>query len=324
MPIGAAWQTFLETPLINIMVGLSALFFGSYGMAILVFTVITRALLFPLTLRMLKSMKALQAIQPRMQEVQKKYSDPKRRNEEVMKLYKEAGVNPLGCLGPQLIQFPIFIALYQVIRITLGNTPEAVLGLSGRLYDVDFIQDAVPLTRHFLWMDLGANGGISLMLIVFASMWLQQRISTNRTASTTSSEQQRQMNLMMQWMLPIIFSWFVIITPAGLGLYWGTSTAIGIILQWIFVGPGDFTWGSLIPNAVRARVGMAPLPPSRSAGRSTTRHPDAARQGNDTESRDSDASRGDERKDGGGGDLPRTQPSRSSSRSGRRRRHHRG
>ena len=58
-------------------------------------------------------MKALQEIQPQMQEIQKRYTDPKRRQEETMKLYKEAGVNPLGCLGPQLIQFPIFIALYE-------------------------------------------------------------------------------------------------------------------------------------------------------------------------------------------------------------------
>ncbi|GMU40451.1 MAG: hypothetical protein AMXMBFR23_13170 [Chloroflexota bacterium] len=321
MPIGAAWQTFLETPLINIMVGLSALAFGSYGLAILIFTIITRALLFPLTLKMLNSMKALQAIQPQMQEIQKKYSDPKRRNEEIMKLYREAGVNPLGCLGPQLVQFPIFIALYQVIRITLGNTPEAVLGLSGRLYDMEFIQDAVPLSRTFLWMDLGSNGGFILLSLVFASMWLQQRISTSRATQATQSEQQRQMNQMMQWFLPAMFSWFVIITPAGLGLYWATSTIIGIILQWMFVGPGDFTWGSLIPNPVRARVGMRPYvqPAPR-----PSRQPAAARPGGESESRNSDANRGDQRQDGRRGDLSGAQPPRPAPRSGRRRRHHRG
>lgn len=322
MPIGAAWQTLLETPLINIMVGLSALAFGSYGLAILIFTVISRAVLFPLTLRMLHSMKALQEIQPQMQEIQKKYSDPKRRNEEIMKLYREAGVNPLGCLGPQLVQFPVFIALYQVIRITLGNTPEAVLGLSGRLYNVDFIQDAVPLSRTFLWMDLGANGNVLLLVLVFCSMWLQQRISSSRTNAAAQSEQQRQMNQMMQWFMPAMFSWFVIITPAGLGLYWAASTIIGIILQWMFVGPGDFTWGSLIPNVARARLGMPML--AAHAHRPTNRQSGAARAGGESESRLTDAIRGDERKDGRRGDLPGAQPPRPASRSGRRRRHHRG
>jgi YidC/Oxa1 family membrane protein insertase len=84
-------------------------------------------------------MRSLQELQPQMQEIQKKYSDPKRRNQEMMKLYKEAGVNPLGCIGPQLVQLPIFIALYQVIRVTLGDSPEAVLNVSKRLYDVEFI-----------------------------------------------------------------------------------------------------------------------------------------------------------------------------------------
>ena len=322
MPIGAIWQTFLETPLINVMVGLTAVTFGSYGLAILVFTVITRALLFPLTLRMLQSMRALQDIQPQMQEIQKKYSDPRKRNEEVMKLYREAGVNPLGCLGPQLLQFPIFIALYQVIRITLGNTPEGVLDLSRRLYDVGFIQDQVPLSRTFLGMDLGENGNFILAILVFAAMWLQQRISSSRT-TTTSSANQAQMNQMMQWMMPLIFSWFVLFSPAGLGVYWFASTAIGLVLQWIFVGPGDFTWGSLVPAPFRDALGITLPEPGTGRGSRPRPKPAAARS-SDSESRDNDASSGDERKDGRRSGRQGARPTRSSSRSGRRRRHHRG
>ena len=261
MPIGYLWQTFLETPLINVMMALTAVCLGSYGLAILVFTVMSRVLLFPFTLRMLNSMKALQAIQPQMQEIQKKYSDPRRRQEETMRLYKEAGVNPLGCLSGQLIQFPLFIALYQVIRVTLGSSPEGILDLSSRLYDIAFIQEQIPLSRRFLGMDLGANGGVPLLLLVFASMWLQQRISSSRSAQlATQSEQQRQMNQMMQWMMPAVFSWFVLFSPSGVGIYWFASTVIGIVLQWVFVGPGDFTWGSLVPDAARARLGMRPAP----------------------------------------------------------------
>ncbi len=75
MPIGLIWQTVLETPLINFLVALSALAFGSYGAAILLFTVITRAVTFPLTLRTLHSMRAMQELNPKIQDIQKKYKD---------------------------------------------------------------------------------------------------------------------------------------------------------------------------------------------------------------------------------------------------------
>ncbi len=322
MPIGYVWQTFLETPLINVMVALTAVCFGSYGLAILVFTVISRVLLFPITLRMLNSMKALQAIQPQMQEIQKKYSDPRRRQEETMRLYKGAGVNPLGCLSGQVIQFPLFIALYQVIRVTLGGSPESILDLSGRLYDVPFIQNQIPLSRVFLGMDLGANGGVPLLVGVFGAMWLQQRISSSRTASaaTQTSEQQRQMAVMMQWMMPAVFSWFVLFSPAGVGIYWFASTFIGIVLQWVFVGPGDFTWGSLVPNVARARLGMPALPSAHSRARAN--HPAAER--GTSETRNTDASSGNQRKNSRRSGGEGAGPARPAPGSGRNRRRHRG
>ncbi len=329
MPIGLVYRTVLETPLINVMVALSAISFGSFGLAILIFTVFSRAVLFPLTVRSLHSMRHMQEIQPRLQEVQKKYSDPRRRSEETMKLYKEAGINPIGCLGPQLIQFPVFIALYQVIRLTVATTPESVLNLSHRLYDYPFIQNAIPLSTKFLVLDLRANGGIFLTAIVFAAMWLQQRISVGRTPSTaaqSNAQQQQQMQTMMQWMMPALFSWFVLVAPAGLGLYWAASTIIGIVLQWIFVGPGDFTWGSLIPAVARERLGMGPHTPRRprpapqiANGRDSNQQSEG-----DSEARDHDEGSGDQREDGRRSGNARARPTRPASRSGRRRRHPRG
>ncbi len=328
MPIGFVWQTFLETPLINIMVALSAITFGSYGFAILLFTVLTRAITFPLTLRTLKSMRALQEVQPRIQEIQKKYSDPKRRSQETMKLYRELGVNPLGCLGPQLIQLPIFIALYQVIRITLGTTPESVLSLSGRLYDWEIVQSAIPLSTHFLILDLRANGPIWLVMSVFAAMWLQQRISSGRTRSTVAANaQQKQMNQMMQWMMPAIFSWFVLIVPAGLGIYWAASTVIGVVLQWIFVGPGDFTWGSLVPAVARERLGLPITTPARVSRFRATADGDRPMDEEDEASArsemridDESTDRGSQRKNGRRGRRTGSRSNRSHSRPSRRRR----
>ena len=323
-PIGKIWRTVLETPLINTIVVLTALLAGSYGLAILAFTVLLKALTFPLTLRSLHSMKAMQEIQPQMQEIQKKYTDPRRRQEETMRLYREAGVNPLGCLGPLVIQTPIFFALYQVVRLTVGATPEAVLNLSSRLYEVPLIQDAIPLATKFFGADLAAHSGYVLAFVVFASTWLQQRISSSRTAAT--SEQQQSMNGMMLWMMPVMIAYFSMLAPAGLGLYWAASTGIQIVLQWVFVGPGDFTWASLIPNSVRDRLGMRRVSPRtdhrRAAPRTAISQRTEVPGGDPTESRNTDAGSGDERKDGRRGNRTGSQSTGTPPRPGRRRRNH--
>ena len=323
MPIGLIWQTLLETPLINFMVFLTVLSFGSYGVAILLFTAITRVITFPLTMRTMRSTRAMQDLQPQMQELQKKYSDPRRRSEETMKLYREAGVNPLGCLGSQLLQFPLFIAMYQVIRITLASAPEGVLYLESRLYDGGtMLHDAIPLSTNFLFLDLGSTGysptSVTFMVLVFISMWLQQRISVGRTPQATQSDQQRQMNQMMQWMMPAMFSWFVIVVPAGLGLYWTATTIIGIVLHWIFLGPGDFTWGSLIPAQLRTRL----TPVTAGATVSNNQPGNLLPEGDATtevETNDGESG-GNQRRRRRRGNRQGPQSARSQSRSGRRRR----
>jgi YidC/Oxa1 family membrane protein insertase len=321
MPLGLIWQTLLENPLINFLIVLSRVSLGSYGLGILIFTVISKVVTFPLTLKTLRSARAMTELSPALQEIQKKYSDPKRRSEETMKLYRENGVNPIGCLGPMLVQMPVFIALYATIRLTLGNTPENMLVLSSRLYDFEYIRHALPLSTDFLGMDLGENGTTPLGIVVFAAMWLQQRISTNRNAAAAGS-QQAQMNSMMQWMFPIFFGYFFVVTlPAALGLYWGVSTIIGIVLQWVFVGPGDFTWRSLLPANF---WGRAPSPRGATASAARpTRTPRADSTNGATESGEIDANEGGggERQDGRRGRGTGARAAGTPPRAGRRRRH---
>jgi membrane protein insertase Oxa1/YidC/SpoIIIJ len=150
-----------------------------------------------------------------------------------MRLYKEAGVNPLGCLSGQLIQMPLFIALYQVIRVTLGGSPESILDLSGRLYDVPFIQDQIPLSRQFIGMDLGANGGIAL-LVVLARCGCSAHLVFALDFGTVQSEQLRQTAMMVDDARCILL--VRPLSPAGVD-YWFASTVIGIIA----VGPARVT-----------------------------------------------------------------------------------
>ena len=92
------WDIVFVNPLINSLIILNNVLFSNFGLAIIVFTLLMRLATMPLTLRQIHSTRAMTTLQPKMQEIQKKHKDPKRRQEETMKLYRQAGVNPLGCL----------------------------------------------------------------------------------------------------------------------------------------------------------------------------------------------------------------------------------
>ncbi len=230
--ISFVWNQLLITPATNLIVVLDRLFFGSYGLAIIVFTLLLRAATMPLTMRQIQSSKKMQTLQPKLQEIQKKYSDPKRRSEETMKLYKEEGVNPAGCLVPTLIQFPIWIALYSVIKITLATTPESLIDLSHRLYPWNFVQQAVPLTSHFLWLNLGTGDKTFILpILVFVTMWVQQKL-TMTPQTMAANSQTAQTNQMMLWFMPLLFAWFSLSVPSGLALYWVITNLAGIAVNY--------------------------------------------------------------------------------------------
>ncbi|OGO52784.1 MAG: hypothetical protein A2148_05210 [Chloroflexi bacterium RBG_16_68_14] len=235
------WTNGLVIPMTNFLVLLSRLSFGSFGVAIIMFTLVMRAITWPLTQQQLRASRAMQAVQPRIQEIQKKHKDPRRRSEETMKIYRESGMSPLGCIWPMLVQFPIWIALYQSIRFTLGSTPESLLDLSQQLYPWSYLRTAAPLEKHFLWMDMGRPDSTLIMaILVGASMWVQQRMTTPTSAS--ADPQQQSMNQTMLWMMPLMFAFFTLQFPSGLALYWVATNVVGVVLQYFYMGPGEFEW----------------------------------------------------------------------------------
>ncbi|MDP6714903.1 MAG: YidC/Oxa1 family membrane protein insertase, partial [SAR202 cluster bacterium] len=133
--LGDAWSTVIIQPMVNSLLLLYWVFFGNFGIAIIAFTMLVRLMMIPLTIKSARQMKAMNALQPLMKQVQEKYKNDRQRvSQETMKMYKEHGVNPLGCLGPMFIQFPIWIGLFQAIRQTVPNNPENLVELSGNLY----------------------------------------------------------------------------------------------------------------------------------------------------------------------------------------------
>ena len=110
--------------MLNFLVLLSHVLFSNFGLAIIALTIIVRLIMLPLTLRQIRSSKAMSTLQPKLQEIQKKFGkDRQRLQQEVSKLYKESGMNPMGCLLPMLMQLPIWIALYQSILKAVATSP---------------------------------------------------------------------------------------------------------------------------------------------------------------------------------------------------------
>ncbi|MFC1941561.1 YidC/Oxa1 family membrane protein insertase, partial [Chloroflexota bacterium] len=219
---------------------------GSFGLTIIVLTVIIRGLMYPLTQKQLRASKAMQALQAEVAEIRKKYAkDKQKASKEQMELYKRSGVSPAGCLLPMLIQMPIWVALYQSIIRVLAVAPEDFLGLSQHLYSSwPLVFSLVPLESSFLGMNL-AVPNILMPILVGGTMWLTQKMMTPPTADPTQQAQSQ----MMQWMMPLMFAFLTLSFPSGLALYWVASNVIQIIMQYFTIG-----WGGLVTPVTDKKV----------------------------------------------------------------------
>lgn len=235
------FDTFLIDPLTNLFVLLAAVT-GNAGIAVILLTVIIRVVTFPLQIRQLHTTRMMGLLAPRMQEIQKKYKDPRRRSEEQMKLYREAGVNPLGCFSTMLIQMPILIALYQTFRLTVGEAPEALIKLSDKLYPWSYLRGSMPLPAEFLWLHLGRPDPLVIPLLVGVTTYTLQKMA----AMPPATEQQRAQMGMMNVLMPLLFAWISITLPSGLGLYYALTNVLGMAIQYVYVGGGPFNWRALV------------------------------------------------------------------------------
>jgi YidC/Oxa1 family membrane protein insertase len=231
--------------MINIVIGMSDVLFSNLGLTIIALTIVVRGVMYPLTRRQLRATKAMQSLQPKIAELQKKHGKDKQKlAQEQMRLYKESGVNPVGCLGPMLLQMPIWIALYQAIIRVLAVNPESFLNLSRYLYDWPIVYSALPLNNQFLWMNL-ANSDFFMAILVGATMWVAQKMIT----PVTSDPKQRSQSQLMTVMMPLMFAFLALSFPSGLALYWMITNLITIAMQYFTLGG----WGSLMPGRAKKK-----------------------------------------------------------------------
>ncbi len=255
----------LVNPMLNVLVLLYSYLFSSMGVAIIAFTVGVRVALLRLQLKQTRMMKALQAIQPKMKEVQERFkNDPQRRSREMMALYRREGVNPLGCLGPMFVQIPIWVGLYQALLKSLGTNPNDLVGLSQRIYSWNPVADSIiPLNANFLGLDL-ANPDptrIIMPVLVGISTWALQKTTT---PPSTDERQQSTANTML-WMMPLMLAFLSLTFPSGLALYWTISNAIGVAIH-VYMTKDV---GAIVPDFAKPYFGLS-VPARADEGSSTT------------------------------------------------------
>jgi len=210
------------------------------GLAIILLTCVVMLALFPLTAKQARSMISMQKVQPEIKRLQQKYkNDKQKQNEEILKFYQENKINPLaGCL-PLVMQFPIFISLFHVLRSVQGNVPK--VGKFDRLYH-DICGASIkkcqqhPRGLHFLGMDLSkslwnvrASSILTVLpyvvsiLLIIATGWYQARQTMARQQNNANASPVNSQMQFMTKVFPVVFGVLSLRFASGLVVYWVTS-----------------------------------------------------------------------------------------------------
>jgi YidC/Oxa1 family membrane protein insertase len=237
---------------------------GSWGLAIIGLTVLIRAVLVPLTLKQFRSMQELQRLAPELKALQEKYKDDKQRQQqEIMNFYREHKVNPFASCLPLLLQLPVFISLFYMLRADLKKHicgealvshynsiyhagVSGVAGLPTKYIEKTSCQQVAPGSGKFLFIPDITNKATGAALVVLLVLYVGSQLASTMIMSASADPNQRR--LMM--LLPLFFVIILYRYPAGLLLYWVTTNL------WT-IGQGYF---------VRRTIGP---PPTVSPGKTT-------------------------------------------------------
>jgi len=271
------WQQFLDA--IGSVLSWIYDIIPNYGIAIIILTVLVRLILLPLGIKQIRSMHAMQAVQPKIKQIQAKYKNDKAKSqEEIMKVYQEHGVNPLGGCLPLLLQMPILISLYAVLRYPVA--PEDMHVPQGSALQEAIVQQAPGV--HFLGANLlcsasqAGKGEIKidvkgesialdcgtgtlpkipqyfLILLMAATTYFQQW-QMQRASPPGSAQKQQQM---IARVMPVMFLFFFWRYPSGMVLYWAMSNVWQIGQQHFLLGAIKKEQAEGKPTAKPRKKGM--------------------------------------------------------------------
>lgn len=264
------FNTVLYEPLFNLLLWIyDVLPWQDLGVAIIILTVLIKLLLFWPALKGLRSQKALQDVQPKIEALRKEYADNREElGRQMMQLYKNNKVNPLSSCLPLLIQLPILWALFKVFFGGLATDPATGILVAEQLDHIyaplKDIFSTTPLNTHFLgFVDLAATKNIVLAVLAGAIQFLQTKmLSAKRPSVKTAGAKDESMaagiNKQMMYFLPIITVIFGYQFPAGVTLYWLSSTAFTWVQQLIFLREKKKMDGEDAPVVVESTATPAP------------------------------------------------------------------
>lgn len=194
----------------------------NWGLAILILSCLVYLLVFPLTLKQMRSMKEMQALQPKIEELRKAYKDnPQKLNKEIMELYREHKINPLGGCLPLILQMPVFFALFQALMRSVVLKGAPFLWIKD-LSEPDRLIYPLPFSIPLLGNEFNI-----LPILMAIGMFVQQKISMGSGSSGTADQQK-----MMTIIFPLIFGFIFYHMPSGLVLYWFINSSLMLMYQW--------------------------------------------------------------------------------------------
>ncbi len=208
------WNEYIVYPLSMLIIKTAEIAGGNFGVSIIIVTILVRLVILPLMIKQTKNSKAMQAVQPEMEALRKKYSSKDQKTqqklqEETMKLFQENKVNPLAGCFPLIVQMPILIGFYHAISRTR------------------------EIAQHeFLWFNLGQPDPFYLLPIIAG---ITTFIQTKMTMAGTAGQNPQM--VMMQYIMPIMILVFAINFPAALSLYWVVGNIFTIIQTYFIKGP---------------------------------------------------------------------------------------
>lgn len=269
-------------PLIDVFQSVLVFFHNSFGLqwgwSIVLLTMCVRAVLLPLTVKQFHSMQKMQALGPEMKALQAKYKEDKeRQQQEMMRFYRENGVNPLGSCLPLVAQLPVFISLYYMLRTSLRVD---ICPAIQRAHNHGVLSTAhtVPCGVHgpfapasFLFIPDLTDKASGLVLIVLIVLYVGTQLGSSlMMTSATMDPTQRKLMLAM----PLLFVLFVIRFPAGVMVYWITTNTWTMTQQYIIkrrIGPiTPAAAGAGTSTSVVATSGKSPPPKDAAASGSST------------------------------------------------------
>jgi YidC/Oxa1 family membrane protein insertase len=278
--IGYFFNIIFTFPIYNVLMLLYHLF-GDFGLSIIVLTLCIRLCLVPLTLKQLRSTKAMQAIQPLLADVKKQYpNDPRGQMDAQQAIYKEYGISPVaGCL-PLLLQLPVLYGMYGAMKTVLTSGVPTLTKVNANIYPfLPKFTSIHQLNFNLNWFTfLNSAWHISLAtpdpthilpvlagLATFAQLRMSQaRTNANRTPGQTKDMMSQQMQI-MSFIMPFFTLFIAWNFPAGLALYWTTTSVFSMVQQYFVTG-----WGSLFTAPALAGANKSDSTPSGGTGRGKT------------------------------------------------------